>query len=262
VDFKDFPELTFFKGLKFQISDNDRNFRPEYSKENWDDIDVSKGDRRSEYKTCFSNKKHGEICFLTNPVYAKYDIDNANISYEKLLNDYQSKKDSLEDKYIEIKERIALQNIKLNDQRRIELNRRSSDLGTVVENRITRTFQISSFGIWNSDCPRKLPSQAIVKANFVDNEGNELKLKTMYLVLKNRNEVISMTPQMVKEGIRYNPDEDCMLWAVTRDRKNVAIFSAERFNEIKTSYKEFTFEMNLISSEEFVTYSTEKIFSL
>jgi hypothetical protein len=71
-----------------------------------------------------------------------------------------------------------------------------------------------------------------------------------------------MTSETVKEGIRYNPKEECMLWAVTSDRKNVAIFSAEQFKEIKESDKSFTFEMELISSKEFVTYSAERVFNL
>ena len=71
-----------------------------------------------------------------------------------------------------------------------------------------------------------------------------------------------MSNETVKEGIRFNPDEECMLWAVTSNRKNVAIFSSEQFKEIKESDKTFTFEMNLISSKEFVTYSTERIFNL
>lgn len=262
VDYRDFPELTSFKGLKFQVSDKEKNFKPEYAKETWDDVEVTHGEKRAEYSTCFTNQKRGEVCFITNPVFAKSDIANAEVQYEKLLIDYKSKKDSLKKRNKAIRKEIAKRSSELNNQRRIELNKRAVNLATVVENRITRTFQIANFGIWNSDCPQRLPTEAIVKANFVDGNGEEIQLGTMYLVLKGRNEVISMTSETVKEGIRYNPNEECMLWAVTSDRKNVAIFRSEQFKEIKDSDKSFTFEMELISSKEFVTYSAESVFNL
>ena len=135
-------------------------------------------------------------------------------------------------------------------------------MSTVVENRITRTFQIANFGVWNSDCPQRLPTEAIVKAIFEDYNGESIKIGTLYLVLKDRNEVISLNPETIKEGIRYNPNEDCMLWGVTTDKKNVAIFRAEQFKEIKYSDETYTFEMNLINSKEFASYSTETIFNL
>lgn len=262
VDERDFPELSAFKGLKFEISNKEKNFKPEYAKEIWNDVNVTHGSNRAEYNTCFTNQKHGEVCYITNPVLAKGDIARAEVLYEKLLIDYKSKKDSLKERNREIRKEIAKRSRELNNQQRIELNKRAINLATVVENRITRTFQIANFGIWNSDCPQKLPSEAIVKANFVDEDGNELQLNTMYLVLKGRNEVISMTPEAVKEGVRFNPNEECMIWAVTSDRKNVAIFSSKQFKQIKESDKSFTFEMNLISSKEFVTYSTETVFNL
>lgn len=262
VDDRDFPELTSFKGLKFEVSNKEKNFKPEYAQETWEDIEVTHGETKKEYHTCFTNQKHGEVCFLTHPVFAKTDIKNAEVQYEKLLAEYNAKKDSLKERNKEIRKKIANRSNELNDQRRVELNKRATNLATVVENRITRTFQIANFGIWNSDCPQRLPTEAIVKANFVDENGTELQLGAMYLVLKGRNEVISMTAESVKEGIRYNPNEDCMLWAVTSDRKNVAIFKAEQFKEIKESDKSFTFEMELISSKEFVTYSAERVFNL
>jgi hypothetical protein len=262
VDYNDFPELTSFKGLKFQVSNKEKNFKPEYAQETWEDVELGNGTVRSEYNTCFTNQKHGKVCFITNPVFAKNDISTAEIQYEKLMADYKVKKDSLKQRNKAIKKEIVKRSIKLNDQRRAELNKRAVNLATVVENRITRTFQIANFGVWNSDCPQRLPSEAIVKANFVDENGDKIQLSTMYLVLKGRNEVISMSNETVKEGIRFNPDEECMLWAVTSNRKNVAIFSSEQFKEIKESDKTFTFEMNLISSKEFVTYSTERIFNL
>ncbi|PCI98681.1 MAG: hypothetical protein COB15_05510 [Flavobacteriales bacterium] len=262
VDYRDFPELTSFKGLKFQVSNKAKNFKPEYAQETWDDVDITHGLNRTEYNTCFTNKQQGKVCFITNPVFAKNDLATAEVLYDKLLLDYKLKKDSSKKRDKAIRKEIAKRSSELNDQRIVELNKRAVNLATVVENRITRTFQIENFGVWNSDCPQKLPSEAIVKANFVDESGKELQLGTMYLVLKGRNEVVSMTPEIVKEGIRYNPEEECMLWAVTSDRKNVAIFRANQFKEIKDSDESFTFEMNLISSKEFVTYSTETVFNL
>jgi len=261
-EYKDFPELAAFKGLKFQVSKNAKNFKPEYANEIWEEVNVNRGLENKEYNVCFTNQKQGEVCFLTNPVIAENNMKASEATYEKLLSDYKAKKDSLKERSKEIREAIAKRSNELNDLKIVELNKNAINLATVVENRITRTFQIANFGVWNSDCPEKLPSEAIVKAKFVDENGKEVQLTTMYLVLKGRNVVISMTPETVKEGIRFNPEEECMLWAVTSDRKNVAVFNSDQFKKIKKSDNSITFEMNLISSKEFVTYSTETVFNL
>lgn len=159
VDYKDFPELISFKGLKFQVSNKEKNFKPEYAQETWDGVDVTHGVSRAEYNTCFTNQKRGELCFITNPVFTEGDIANAEVLYEKLLEDYKSKKNSLKKRNKEIRNEIAKRSNELNDQRRIELNKRAVNMGSVVENRITRIFQIANFGIWNSDCPQRLPTE-------------------------------------------------------------------------------------------------------
>ncbi len=262
VDYRDFPELTSFKGLKFQVSNKEKNFKPEYAKETWNNVAISHGTNKNEYHICFTNQKQGEVCFLTNPVFAKSNIANAKVQYNKLLANYKQQKNALKKRNKAIRKEIAKRSRELNNQRRIDLNKRAVNLSTVVENRITRTFQIANFGIWNSDCPQKLPTEAIVKANFVDDNGNKMQFGTMYLVLKQRNEVISMSAKTIKEGIHFNPKEECMLWAVTSDRKNVAIVKSEQLNAIKDTDKSFTFEVNLISSSQFVSYSTATIFNL
>jgi hypothetical protein len=262
VDYRDFPELKAFKNLKFEVSDKEKNFKAVYAKETWDDVNVYRGETRSEYSTCFTNTLRGKICFITNPVFAKKDFTNAEVSYDRLMDDYKAKKDSLKKRKKEIKKEIARRTKELNDQRIEELNRRFARSTNVVENRITRTFQIANFGVWNSDCPQKLPTEAIVKPLFVDGNNKALKFGTVFLVLKDRNEVISLAPGDVREGLKYSPKEECMLWCVTQDKRNVALFSSEKFKDIKETDKTYTFEMTLISSKVFETYSTETIFNL
>ena len=262
VNYKHFPELQAMHGVKFQVSDKETKFKPVYASETWSSAVISRGNERNEFITCFKNEKHGEKCFLTNPVIGKENLDAANEQYDVLMEAYLFKKDSTVKRMALLKEKLAKRIQKLNQNRIIELNSRSVDLSQVVENRVTRTFQIGNFGIWNSDCPQKLPQEAIVKAKFVDEAGTPLMFNRMYLVLKGKNIVITLYPEVFRKGIPHNPNDDCMLWAVTPDLKNVAVFNTSQFKAINKSDKTHTFNMRLVSSKVFDKYTLDAIFNI
>jgi len=260
VDYKDFPELKAFKGLKFQVSDKEKNFNPSYAQTEWEDVTISSREERSEYNTCFANKIK-TVCFITNPVVDEKNIDLANKSYDRVYEEYLAIKDSLKERKKVIRKALAKQSEELAERRRIELNRRNAEMAYEMENKVTRTFQIAQFGIWNSDCPQKLPTEAIVKAKFVNEKGEELKFDRIYLVLKERNEVITISSQDLEKGLRYNPKEECMIWGVTNDNKSVGYIQSNQFKNINNA-KSFTFNMDFVASKEFVNYSIEELLNL
>ena len=262
VNYKHFPELQAMEGVKFQVSDKETNFKAAYSKEIWHSAMISRGDESHEFVTCFKNIKQGEKCFLTNPVIDKGQLKSANERYEALMEAYLFKKDSIVKRMADLKEKLASRIRTLNEERIVALNSRNRDLSQVVENTVTRTFQIANFGIWNSDCPQKLPQEAIVKADFVDESGTPLMFHRMYLVLKDKNTVITLYPEVFRKGIPYNPDQDCMLWAVTPDLKSVAVFNTSQFKAINKSQKTHTFNMKLVSSKVFDKQTVEGIFNI
>lgn len=262
VNYKHFPELQAVHDVKFQVSDKETKFKPAYASETWNSATISRGNESNEFITCFKNVKQGEKCFLTNPVVEKENFATANERFDELMETYLFKKDSMVKRLAVLKERMAKQVKSLNQNRIAALNSRNVNKAQVVENTVTRTFQIGNFGIWNSDCPQKLPSEAIVKAEFVDEAGTPLMFNTMYLVLKDKNMVITLYPEVFRNGIPYNPDEDCMLWAVTPDLKNVAVFNASQFKGINKSHKTHTFNMKLVSSKVFDKYPLETILNI
>ena len=262
VNYKHFPELQAMHGVKFQVSDKETKFKPAYASETFSSAAIRRGAARDEFITCFKNQKLGEKCFLTNPVIGKENLGAANAQYDLLMEAYLFKKDSTVKRIALLKEALAKRIQTLNQNRIIELNSRTVDLSHVVENTITRTFQIGNFGIWNSDCPQKLPKEAIVKADFVDESGTPLMFNRMYLVLKGKNIVITLYPEVFRKGIPHNPNDECMLWAVTPDLKNVAVFNTSQFKAINKSHKTHTFNMKLVSSKVFDKYTVEAIFNI
>jgi hypothetical protein len=263
VDYRDFPELTVLEGLMFQRSPKERNFKPEYADEQWQDVNVLPGNKNSEYLTCFSNKKLGKLCFLTNPVYAKKHLKNAEKNFEVLIAIYGAKKVTIQDKNKIISAQIATRIIKLNEKKIVALNIWSANQSVKVENQITRNFQIEKFGIWNSDYPRKQPAEAVVQGNFMNGKsGGEIKLRTIFLVLKSENQVISIPARQAKRGVRFKPSEEYMLWGVAADGKMQLFFSVPQFKSILKSTENYRFNMKLIDSKVFAKYTTENIFEL
>ena len=249
-------------GVKFQVSDKETNFKRAYATEIWNSATISRGGESNEFFTCFENLKQGEKCFLTNPVIEKQNLATANKRYDVLMETYLFKKDSVVKRLAFLKERMTKRVQKLAELRIVALNSRHVRLSQVIENTVTRRFQIENFGVWNSDCAQKIPREAIVEAKFVDETGTPLMFHKMYLVLKDRNMVVMLYPEVFRNGIPYNPDEDCMLWAVTPDLKNVAVFNTSQFKSINKSHKTHTFKMKLVDSEVFDKYSVEAIFNI
>ncbi|TXB66190.1 hypothetical protein FRY74_06350 [Vicingus serpentipes] len=261
VDYKDFPELRAFNGLKFQVSDKDKKFDPKYADILWESVDVLRGEGKDEFVVYFANKS-SKVNFITTPVVKSENMELAMSDYNRLISSYKIQKDSLKRRKREAAKRIGERSKKLNELKIIELNKMAQELAVIVENKIMRNFQVSQFGIWNSDCPEKMPTEAIVKADFRDENDEKLNFKNIFLVQKNKNVVLNIDRLDYEEGLRYTPNEETMIWAVTSDRKHVAIYSVEKFKRLKPDQKFYVFEMELISSKEFAAMSSEQIFNL
>ena len=72
------------------------------------------------------------------------------------------------------------------------------------QEKVTRIFKVTSFGICNSDCPANMPTEARMNPVFtVNSNGTFIKANTTYLVCHSRNLVFSFG----NEPLTYNPKE-------------------------------------------------------
>ena len=77
------------------------------------------------------------------------------------------------------------------------------------QQKIVRTFNVSRFGIYNSDCPSRRPMGASLDVVYTTNNGaSTLNPSTIYLVAHSKNIVYSIQPY---QKLTYDPKDSYSL---------------------------------------------------
>ncbi len=253
VDEKEFPELALYKNLLFEIDKNDKTYKPELAKITWDAASVKKGKESGTYILTFT-KGQDDYSFLTRPVVAEKDFQKAKEVYERKFAEYEKtlvkRKDDEAKKQKELEEEYA----RLNAEREAQLaeiqKRVAAESQRIVASGQTRdiiyrSFMVSSFGIWNSDCPQSMPKGLMVSATFSDKNNKSIAMQSLFLVEKGKNAVYSYYSY---DSFQFNPNVENILLGVTTDNK-IAIFKQEDFAALGKIGSSCNFKMNVLEKK-------------
>lgn len=248
TDAKEFPELAIYKGIKFEISPEEKNFDPALSAIEWDDVSIKRGTKENQYNITFvkENKSYTFECF---PVVEANDFSKAMKDYEIRFNTYRVKLSQLEkQKQIEQEKLAAIQN-RFREQvaKRDSIRQTNAFIMMEVsktEQVMYRSFQINELGIFNSDCPLNLPSGQNLMASYYDENNQKLDVRRVYLLDKKRNGVFTYSRP---GNIQFNPSSENFLIGITASRE-IVVFKKGEFSKIKPESKEFKFKMEKLTS--------------
>lgn len=272
ANFNDFPILNAFKKVKFQVSENDKNFHPKYAEHQWYDVNIKKAKIQNEYTVCFSDYVKS-VCFDVVPVFEGENFEKAKAMHDALYNNFMANVDSLEEYQKELRKQLAKEAEELAEMERLalikerELKRqeeeRQKQLQEMAEvnKKIYREFEINKFGIWNSDKPELLPNEQKTMPRFVDNQQQEIDVNMAYLVMLDKNNVVKLSTSDLAQGLPYNPGENYTLWTLIPEKNAVGIVSNKQFQNINKQAST-TFNMELISYEEFKQLSTQELMNI
>jgi hypothetical protein len=217
IDFKkdEFPELASFKEVLFEIDKTDKNFSPELAKKEWDDVKLKKVEE--EYILTFYDK-FKPTKLKAKPVLSDKQYEEAlgeyNKQYANRLSGFRAKKDSLE-------KLLAFNSTTF------------PSFGNSTAGYVERLFEINEFGVWNSDCPMRMPKGRMLAAMYINKiEGTDkidtLDFKTIYLVEENKNTLYRITNNGT---LSYNPSKRYVLWAIDK-KEQLCVFPAVKFKAI------------------------------
>lgn len=272
ADFNDFPILNAFKKVKFQVSENDKNFHPKYAEHQWYDVNIKKAKIQNEYTVCFSDYVKS-VCFDVVPVFEGENFEKAKAMHDALYNNFMANVDSLEEYQKELRKQLAKEAEELAEMERLalikerELKRqeeeRQKQLQEMAEvnKKIYREFEINKFGIWNSDKPELLPNEQKTMPRFVDNQQEAIDVNMAYLVMLDKNNVVKLSTSDLAQGLPYNPGENYTLWTLIPEKNAVGIVSNRQFQNINNK-PSTTFNLELISYEEFKQLSTQELMNI
>lgn len=90
IDPASFEELAMYDDLEFQIDRSEKNFNPEDSSYEWNNVELQKGKQEGLYKIKFSNAEK-TVSYVVRPVLEGDDYDKAMSVFEKKNAEYERK---------------------------------------------------------------------------------------------------------------------------------------------------------------------------
>lgn len=265
VDAEEFPELSVYKGMLFEVAD-DSKFNTQFYTIIWEEAALQEAKEKGRYS--LKLKKGDEKYNLeVYPVFEGKDYQEALEIYEQKFADYRSR---LEER--KAKEQRKEKELARLMKKRAEENLQKRDEGKGVKNtleeqrkrlfavntayKVRRAFQINGFGVWNCDNPLRFPGEKKLEALFMDKQyrpgknnmgtsGSDkyLRFVNMFLIEKDRNAIFTVDLNNLNK-FSYNPDKENMIIGVTT-QNHLAVYPFHEFAGVPKKTRAFTFKMQV-----------------
>jgi hypothetical protein len=201
--YEHFPELSAFSNVLFEVGPENRNYSKELHEITWSDIKITQGPVKGRNYILHLSYRDRKEKLIVYPVLNGADLEKAQEQYEKklvLYNELADKKAAEEKRLMaemeakqsaylanqqKIRVEIAKERARLKEERialaNSELDNKFNSLNT--QNKSVRLFEVTRFGIYNSDCPHTSPGGEVLNPIFVlHNNGQPLLADQVYLV--------------------------------------------------------------------------------
>ena len=255
----EYPELTVYKGVIFEVQDNQKLPEDTYQV-TWNDIKLK--EKKGDYSIQLIKNERTEEIEVT-PVLEGKDYEVAKKEFKEKFGEYKNKlKEKLaeqkiqEDKLANLKEKYSKQQEAY--ERSLQAMKRNMTVQQSSNSEMQRVFKIRKFGTWNADYPVKPPSGMIVRANYVDEiTGEELSFSKLDLIEKSTNACYPLDyGRMVR--MPFNPRRKNALWGVTENGM-IAVARPSEFKAIDKRSKSHTFRMIVFDVKDKTTSEIKKL---
>ncbi len=242
ADKKEYPELAAFDNILFEIGEENKNYCKEMSDITWSDVKISEGPAKGKnYVLTLIYRKRAEK-LIVYPILSGRDLDKAQQKFKeyeglvekrkadeaKLMEELKAKQSAyladIKNKQIEYEKEIGKLEIQMQQQQQNQLASQFNTMGNATKAR--RIFQVSNFGIFNSDCPHALPQGKSVEPIFVN--GNSTIMPDLIYVIEHTNKtVVSLS---YENNYKFNYDTKYQYSVVTFRNNKIYVCSKNEFN--------------------------------
>ena len=221
---EEFPELAAFNNVVFEVGPENKNCSTDIQEITWSDIKITQGPvsgKNYMLNLTYLNRKEKLIVY---PVLSGNDFEKATVIYTSKLEEYDrllAKRNADEKKLIvEMEAKQAAYMAELNRKKDelenekaklaakynvVQQNELASNFNTMSTSvKATRLFNISKFGIFNSDCPHAMAQGNTVSPIFLlSQSGKPFRPELVYLIDHSSQTVYSFAQT---EGFRFTYD--------------------------------------------------------
>ncbi len=232
VNYKEFPELEAFKNAVFEVGSENKNYNAKLSDITWSSAEISEGPQKGKNYLVTLRLRERIEKLIVYPALTGANYDKAIATYEKKFGEYKNlvtKREADEKKLKEefeakqqvylaeqkkLNEELVRERIKIRQEQDKQFAEQFSTMGN--QQCIMRTFQVSNFGIYNSDCPNSMPIGASINPIYVINNGtNSITPTTTYLVCHTKNIVYNL---ISGAPLSYNPEDTYSLCVIANGK--------------------------------------------
>ena len=216
---KDFPELSSFSNLLFEIGDENKNYTKEMNEITWNDVKISEGPQKGKNYLLTLRYMNRVEKLVVYPVLSGADYDKAEKKYQQKFGEYQALLEKRQSDETKLKEELEAKRLAYEGEMkrkqeeyervRAEIARqRDQQMGGFsnlnFQSKATRVFQVAKFGIYNSDCPHAATEGQSVKPVFLlSSSGKVLVPESIFLVSHDENSVYNLQKNM---PVNYKAD--------------------------------------------------------
>ncbi len=252
VNYKDFPELAAFKNAIFEVGPENKNFSSKLADITWNSAQVSEGPVKGKNYMLTLTLGDRVEKLIVYPALTGADYDKALKAYESKFGDYQkllAKREADEKKlkeefeakqkeYLAEMQRLTEEQVKERarvwKEQQAKLEEQFDNMST--QQKVIRIFQVSSFNIFNSDCPNTMPKEASVNPIYVaDSKKGFIRPNDAYLVSMTKNLVYIVHGS---DPLSFNPKESYSLCVLSAgkfylcSKEDFAAFASSNQNKI------------------------------
>lgn len=261
VDANEFPELSVYKGLLFEVGDENTNFNKSMYDITWDEASIKEGNKTNENYNLTLKKGLKKYDLVVYPVFEGSNYEKAVLVYKEKFNKYKVTLDKriAEEKRVE---EVYLAKLAKFDLEQKELVRKMKEKEADnfkqmdTNEKVKRMFAINSFGVFNSDCPSSYPKGVLCTANLKNESKKNLRCYDVYLVDKNKNGLFTYSRNPIT-SFSFNPESKNLLWTV--EDGVLYWLKPEQFNSINSSVGSKDLIMNKVD-QKFTSVDELKVF--
>lgn len=243
VDAKEFPELTVYKGLLFEVGDENTNFNKSMYDITWDEAAIKEGTKSGENYNLTLKKGLKKYDLIVYPVFEGKDYETAIKTYQEKFDKYKVTLDKriAEEKRIEevYQAKVAEYQRKQEELKKIQAERVANAYKQLeTTQKVIRMFAVNSFGVFNCDNPSVYPTGVVCSATIKNDLKKNLMCYDVYLVDDQKNGLFTYYRNPVMR-LSFNPNAKNMLWTV----ENGVLYwmKPEQFNSIKGGSQDLVF---------------------
>ncbi len=251
IDAKEYPELAIYKGVLFEVGNENKSFNSSMYDVTWDEAIIKEGPEKGRNYLLTLKKTSKKYDLVVYPVFEGKNYETAMKEYQEKYSKYTAALDKrkTEEKKIEEVYQAQLAQLKKQEQE-LELKWKEQQENQFrqmsAQEKVHRMFAINGFGVYNCDNPLAYPTGVSCTAGLNNEKDIKLMCYDVFLVDKEKNALFSYTKNPVVK-FSFNPESKNLLWTV----ENGILYwlKPEQFGEIENSEGVSNLRMNKVEQK-------------